>query len=350
VQFRGIKSAFPTFGYVGPAEPFVLLSGLVAGMIYWRMAEREPARAVWRRGLRRGGFLYLVYLGLAFGIIGLTLVFRSLWPGFLPYQSELIAEDPALATALVPALLFQPGYADIMPMYFVFTALTPAVVLATRAGHLGACLAVSAGLWVLAQLRVGDRLMGAAVEHFGSSLPYFDLLGWQVVFLSGLVLGMRRAMGKDPVVPRQPALLATSAAVVVICFATSWGAFGAPSYRGGLGWLEDRSSFGPLRVLNTAAWVVVVAWLGRLRTPWLEQPYLVFIGSHALPVFVYSCFLGYALWLVDGTPIAVRITAVILGLASLVLPALAQQRWRAARAAARAVRADAQLAQPVRQA
>jgi hypothetical protein len=346
VQFRGIKSAFPTFGYVGPAEPFVLLAGLVAGMIYWRMAEEQPARAVWRRGLRRAGFLYLVYLGLAFGIIALTRLFRSLGAGFLPYQSTLIAEDPALAAALVPVLLFQPGYADILPMYFVFIALTPAVVLAARAGHLRACLAVSAALWVLAQLGVGDRLMGPVVAHFGSSLPYFDILGWQVVFVGGLVLGMRRAMGKDPVVPLHPALLAASAAVVVVCFATSWGAFGAPSRRGGLGWLEDRSAFGPLRVLNTAAWVVVCAWLGRLRTSWLEQPYLAFIGAHALPVFVYSCFLGYALWLVDGTPLAVRVTAVILGLASLTLPALAQERWRAARAAARAPRARADAALP----
>jgi hypothetical protein len=148
------------------------------------------------------------------------------------------------------------------------------------------------------------------------------------------------------VVPLHPALLAASAAVVVVCFATSWGAFGAPSRRGGLGWLEDRSAFGPLRVLNTAAWVVVCAWLGRLRTSWLEQPYLAFIGAHALPVFVYSCFLGYALWLVDGTPLAVRVTAVILGLASLTLPALAQERWRAARAAARAPRARADAALP----
>jgi hypothetical protein len=146
-------------------------------------------------------------------------------------------------------------------------------------------------------------------------------------------------------VPRHPALLAVSAAIVVVCFATSWGAFGAPSHRGGLGWLEDRSAFGPLRVLNTAAAVVVIAWLGRLRTPWLEQRYLAFIGAHALPVFVYSCFLGYVLWLVDGTPIAVRIGAVVLGLASLTLPALAQQRWRAARAADPAPRAGAQGAQ-----
>ena len=34
---------------------------------------------------------------------------------------------------------------------------------------------------------------------------------------------------------------------------------GAPSVRGGLGWLERRSSFGPLRALNTAAVVVVTA-------------------------------------------------------------------------------------------
>jgi len=343
VHFSGLRRAFPKLGYLGPAEPFVLLAGLVAGMIYWRMAEQRPAAEVWGRGLRRAGFLYLVYLGLAFSIIALTLAFRIWWPEFLPYRSALIAEDPRLAALLVPALLFQPGYADILPMYLAFGAAAPAVVLATRAGRLWLCASVSVAVWVLAQLGAGDRLMGPLVERFGSSLPYFDILGWQIVFFGGLVLGMRRAMGCDPVVPRHPALVGASLAIVVLLLVTSHGGLGAPSRRGGLGWLENRSAFGPLRVLNLAAAVVVLARLSSLRTPWLEQRWLALIGAHSLPVFVYSCFLGYALWFVDDLPDPVRVVAVLLGIASLTLPALAQQRWRAARAASRAARAGASL-------
>jgi hypothetical protein len=346
VHFSGLRRAFPKFGYVGVAEPFVLLAGLVAGMIYWRMAERQSASEVWTRGLRRAGFLYLVYLGLAFSIIALTLLFRHWWPEFLPYHSALIAEDARLATLLVPPLLFQPGYADILPMYFVFIAATPLVVLMTRAGRLRECVAGSAALWVLAQLGFGDRLMGPLVERLGSSLPFFDILGWQVVYLCGLVLGMRRAMGRDPVVPRHPALLAVSIAVIVACLIASYGGLGAPSRRGGLGWLEDRSSFGPLRVLDTAAVVVVLARLSAQRTPWLEQRWLALLGAHSLAVFLYSCFLGYVLWLVDDAPNPVRVAALGIGLASLTLPALLQQRFRAARASAQATRADASLAGP----
>jgi hypothetical protein len=313
-------------------------------MIYWRMAEQRPASEVWARGLRRAGFLYAVYLGLAISIIALTVVFRRWWPDFVPFHSGLIAEDAWLAALLVPTLLFQPGFADVLPMYFVFLAATPWVVLMTRAGRLGWCVGASAVLWVLAQFQLGDRMLTPVVEYFGSSLPFFDILGWQVVFLGGLVLGMRRAMGRDPVVPRSAALLAVSSAVVVLCLVASYGGLGAPSERGGLGWLERRSSFGPLRALNTAAVVVLVARLSDLRTPWLEQRWLALLGAHSLAVFVYSCFLGYALTPFDRASDPVRVAAVAIGLASLSIPALLQQRYRAARAAARAGRVDASLA------
>src|SRR5262245_51936672 len=87
---------FPRFGYTGMAEPFVLLAGLVAGMLYGRVAATLPEREVWVRAWRRAGVLYLVYLGLAFAIIGLTVLFRQVWPDFLPFHSDLIVRDPWL--------------------------------------------------------------------------------------------------------------------------------------------------------------------------------------------------------------------------------------------------------------
>jgi hypothetical protein len=334
VHFSGMPRAFPIIGYVGPAEPFVVLSGLVAGMIYWRYSARASAAEVWRKGLGRTGFVYLNYVGLALGIVLLTLVYRSFDPSFLPYGMNLVAENPLRAALLVPVFLFQPGYADILPMYIFFVAITPLVVLSARAGRLGLCVALSAGLWLLAQLGTGDRLLEPVAARLGSRLGYFDVLGWQFVYVIGLVLGIRAARGDDPVVPRAPWFVGLALAIVVLCYFTAHGAFGLPQERYGLGWIEDRSSFGPLRVLNTGAWIVVLARLGSVHSPWFEWRWPAFLGAHSMIVFVYSCFLGYLITPLDAAPEPVKVAAVVLGLASLTIPAWLQQRWRLARAGA----------------
>lgn len=342
VNFSDLR--FPRFGYTGMVEPFVLLAGMVAGMLYGRVAATLPAREVWVRALRRAGMLYLVYLGLAFSIIGLTLAFRQIWPDFLPMRSDLIVQDPWLATLLVPVFVFQPGYADILPMYIAFIAFTPLAVLAEKHGRLALCAAGSFALWVLAQLRVGDRLFGAVTDHFGSTMPFFDILGWQAVYFAGLLIGIRRAARREPVVPCPPWLVGVSLAVVVACF------FASQQGRGAQGWLENRSAFGPLKALNTAAFVVVLARLSSFPTPWLEQRWLAYIGSHALPVFVYSCFVGYLLTPFERASDPVRVAAVAVGVASLTIPARLHQRWREARAQRPRQAASATSAQPTKQA
>jgi hypothetical protein len=305
-------------------------------MIYWRFAARSPAAEVWRKGLGRTGFVYLNYVGLALGIILLTLLFRRFDPSFLPYGMSLIAENPLRAALLVPVFLFQPGYADILPMYIFFVAITPFVVLRAREGRLALCLALSAGLWGLAQLGLGDRVLEPVAARLGSRLGYFDVFGWQLVYVVGLVLGMRAAQGKDPVVPRAPWFVGAALVVVVVCYFTAHGHFGLPKERYGLGWIEDRSSFGPLRVLNTGAWIVVLARLGSVRSPWLEWRWPAFIGAHSMAVFVYSSFLGYGLAPLDGASEPVKVAAVLLGLASLTIPAWVQRRYRA-KAATRSI-------------
>ena len=328
VHFHGMPRAFPIVGFVGPAEPFVVLSGLVAGMIYWRFSGRAAPAEVWRKGLGRTGFVYLNYVGLALGIILLTGLLRRFDPEFVPFQSQLIVEHPWIASLLVPVFLFQPGYADILPMYIFFVAITPLVVLRARAGRLAWCVAWSGALWLFAQLQPGDRLLQPIADRLGSRIGYFDVLGWQFVYVIGLVLGIRRAQGRDPVVPRAPWLVGAALAIAVSGYFAA-NAFTRPEDRYALGWIEDRSSFGPLRVLNTGAWVVLIARLGSLPASWFEWRWPAFLGAHSMVVFVYSCFLGYLLTPFDGASQPVKVAAIAVGLASLSLPAWVQQRWRA---------------------
>jgi hypothetical protein len=53
------KFTWQTFGFISAAEGFVFLSGLVAGLVYGRVAITKGVAAVRQRALRRALTLYL---------------------------------------------------------------------------------------------------------------------------------------------------------------------------------------------------------------------------------------------------------------------------------------------------
>ena len=108
------------FGFASAAEGFVFLSGLVAGLVYWRL-RREQGEAVLTQRLRRRAWqLYLAHLallaflftvGAALGHFGERPMLRNLLSFYF--------EQPLVALWAGPALLYQPPLLDILPTYIL---------------------------------------------------------------------------------------------------------------------------------------------------------------------------------------------------------------------------------------
>jgi hypothetical protein len=113
------KFTWQTFGFFSAAEGFVFLSGLVAGLVYGRVAITEGVAAVRRRALRRALTLYLTNAVLmALAILAAREGFPTPGNGFQPSWS-LWGE-----TMLC---IVSPGYAEILRMYCIFLLLLPGV-------------------------------------------------------------------------------------------------------------------------------------------------------------------------------------------------------------------------------
>jgi hypothetical protein len=352
---------YTRFSTFGAAQGFVFLSGVVVAMVYGRMlirkSEAEMRRALWQR-------IWLIYRYHA-GLVGLVLLFSVLIVQ-AGSQSPLAlgnTSQPVLNAALSLLLLSGPSFIDILPMYLVFLAFTPAVLVAMHRGHYALVLAVSIGLWLFAQTGLYGLFLawvnGVTGLDAGGSFQigmYFDRFAWQLVFVSGLIAGMLWTEGKlklealhDPRFAKVvPVLLGLMLLFVLVRFGPEIRSL-PEDFRLALKTQSDHGHIALLRFANIAVmigfalWLIVVGpshpnrlarWAGKgLRGLILWRPF-VFLGQHSLQVYSYHVLLVYAV----GCLLPARDWPILwqqmLSLAcalSLLLPAWLN-RWRVARA------------------
>jgi hypothetical protein len=346
LDFSATRWSWDTVGHASFAEAFVFLSGLVAGMVYGRLARRESERAVWAKALARTRVLYLTYLGLVLYIAAHTHAVRLLGSDFEPWHGRLLVNDPGLALGLAPFFIYQPGFSDILPMYCVFVALMPFALHQIQRGRAGLVLGGSLGLWVAAQLGVNKALLGPVVKTFGLPLPHFDLFAWQILFVFGLWVGARRADGRPVRLPEAPVLVWLLLPPLLCSFAIRHQIFFGESIAEAVEEITGRRRLDPLRLANFAAVAYLTARLAAIRPHWFEWRWLAFIGQHSLQVFAFSVAVDYAAQSAKRSDDLVQVLIAVAVLASLTLPAWLHARYRQLRRDRAAPRSQLTAADP----
>lgn len=323
-----------TFGFVTSAEGFVFLSGLIAGWIYLRKhLEHGPdvARAAARH---RAGAVYHMHL-LAYFAAFVWMVLFVLMTGDVPHLLPwLFVAEPWAAIVLGPALFYQPGLLDILPMYCVFMFALPWVLRAIAAGHTVRVLAVSAALWVIAQFSNGPIIGFGGLLNLGA----FHFLAWQLLFVGGAVIGAHKAMGAK-LLPLRAGTVAIAFALAVGLWLASRGFVTLPLPDDNAHTLLRKSTLGALRLCNFAlvAYLVSVA-ATRFPAVFSWKP-LALLGRHTLPVFTAHVIVAMVILtypeLFFYTP-AGRWTATAIMLFALFATALFA-RWRRDRKISRAI-------------
>jgi hypothetical protein len=80
---------------------------------------------------------------------------------------------------------------DILPMYVLFSFLTPAAFGAAQRWGWNTILFVSFSVWVIAQTQARQILVTASKDLPFVELGPFDLLAWQLLWVGGLFIGQR---------------------------------------------------------------------------------------------------------------------------------------------------------------
>ena len=212
VNHVGITSLFQLFtqeavGFVSGAELFVLLSGVVVGMVYGPKAANGMAEVLDKTS-KRAGKLYLtalVVVTLVFiislipavntlalttftdqgtGGVGRAAAGRS-YDLFSGMQGLLEYPVPGAVIPAVLLLQFGPWQFNVMGLYVVMLLLSPLILWALSRGKTVWVLAASAALYVVGTV-FRFRLLPSQFEDS------FPLLVWQVLFVLGIVAGYHR--------------------------------------------------------------------------------------------------------------------------------------------------------------
>ncbi|MFN8472630.1 MAG: OpgC domain-containing protein [Anaerolineae bacterium] len=168
--------------FISAAEGFVFIAGLVMGMVYAPIAAKQGVRAVLSKSGRRAVILWLE-------MVLLTLVFALL------SNHEQIWWAPSLTLDDVPGwawsiISMHRVYflTDVLVLYtFLIAAAGPLIVLLRR-GFTPYVLVGSWAVWALWQVSPDKANLPWTIEDG----TLFNLAAWQVLFVTGLVLGYHR--------------------------------------------------------------------------------------------------------------------------------------------------------------
>lgn len=270
------------FGFTSAAEGFIFLSACLAGMVYGKVQNKSGWPAMSRRVWHRAKLVYIVHLAVLLPVALIAWAeARQIIPLANHFHDFLV--HPLGSLLLMPLLLHQPPLFDILPLYVVLLLATPLVLAGARRQGWRIILAVSFLGWLMAQVQAAN-FSGNSAPLPPFRLGSFNLLAWQFLWIAGLALG-ETSLHRKIVPPKHRATWGTLATILVLTgFCARHGIIPGTWISPGLDDWMDKWTLGPLRLLNFAAWVVMLlAWNPRPPDRLLAPTALW--GRHSLAVF-----------------------------------------------------------------
>ena len=289
------------FGFSDAAEGFVMMSGTAAGLAYG-MDFRLPGRfmAGLTRIWKRAWTLYQVHvlcsiLALAFvaAVALLTGDSRGLFTNLMKY----VFTKPLSTLIGIPLMTHQFGYMNILPLYTVLLLVSPVLL----------WLGWRWPVWLMA----GSAVTWFIAGTFHLDLPNFPLPGgwffnpfsWQLIFVVGLLTGLRLRQGRR-LVPVRGWLMALCLLYLAFACLTLWvkpvdKAMGHTLWllkEAGVPWFFtdfDKTYLTMPRLLHILSLAYVLTSLGWVRRACMSRfaaPFAL-LGRQALPVFALGSIL-----------------------------------------------------------
>lgn len=273
--------AAPThaFPFVDGMSAFVLLSGLVLGMVYRRWVTRHSLAYAYRRLVRRLAVLYVCQVAIALVAVAAALAGHRWLTLLLPIDGW----GAGLWHAVT--LRYLPSGGNILRLYLVLLASAFVLVPLLARGRWRPIVAGSAVLYVISQVAAPDWFYLASDM---ASPRTENWAAWQIVFVPAMVIGWnwQRWRVADRIDRFLPLIVgAAVVAAMAFRFFLVDGAFVRLQVP-----LADKVEFGPVRAAG--AWLAVPAIYGvfrlALRSRYAERPLrpLVMTGARSLDSYV----------------------------------------------------------------
>jgi hypothetical protein len=294
-------------GMISGGEGFVILAGVVLGMVSRQRIMRRGWADASKRLLDRAFQLYRVHFTLILLVGLLALVSASAFAELSSFtdrgSKNVYPLYPPKANVFlwlgsIVTLKMGPHQVQILGLYVVLIAVCPLLIIAIDKGRARALLGLS---WILYfSNMVSPKMPTGAQFEYG-----FPLLAWQLLFVHGLVVGhyfneiqawFRTRAGTVMLV----LCIAIAAFFFVVVQGTSnsllpdWARFDLwPDFYRKVRSYADKNTLGPLRLLNYAAFLVTIYAILTRWWPFFQRTlgwFLVPIGQATLYVFILHIF------------------------------------------------------------
>lgn len=209
------EGTLANFSVFDAAELFVLLSGYLVGMVWLITETREGRRAAQWRFARRA---FQVWRALVVGAVVMALLSAALlaagWPHTAIWNryAAWIIENPLGYIGTVAFMWMQPNLLDVLALYVLLIASVPVLVPLLQRWP-WAFAAASLGLWWVAPV------INAMIPNQNPRGLLFDPFGWQMLFFSGVAMGLFRDRIMAALLPH--ARLVTVVAAAMFLFGAS---------------------------------------------------------------------------------------------------------------------------------
>ena len=281
------------YGFSDPAEVFIFVSGYANAYVYGRvMAQRGflvGAAQIARRALEA----YIAQIVLFVILIGEVFWLSQGSPALEHVTNIRVVHDrPEESILALIQLKFMPVNMNVLPLFVVVLAVSPAVVWLLRKSP-ALALALSASIYAAA------NWFGFNFPSFPSGYWYFNPLAWQFLFVLGAWCGLGAAdwvwrLARSRLVLICAAIYAVAVFVLFLpwndlkldALVPEWGlyAFG-------------KTNLGILRLAHFLALAIVADWLVPRDWPpltWRVMQPLILCGQHSLEVFCLGVTLAFA--------------------------------------------------------
>jgi hypothetical protein len=281
-------------GFFSTAEAFVFVSAFLAGSIFQRRSEKLGFQAARAATVSRALRIYRAHLGTLLFVFIVGGIFLAEYPGIQNLLDQYF-KNPGAAILAAVALVFQPPLLDILPMYIIFSLLTPCAFWAAKRWGWKSVLFASVGLWVASQFRIRDMLLASVKDASFLNLGPFDLLSWQLLWVGGLIFG-KSVQEKKPVLQLSVRAEYFLLLVAITFLGLRWYTIAMQVDPGKQLWILDKWHLGPVRVMNFFATAWVISKLLPALQRW-EIPLRPFssVGRNMLPVFCFEICLSVLL-------------------------------------------------------
>lgn len=295
----GTWAAEPThsFPYMDGMSAFVLLSGLVLGIVHRRWTQRFSLRYSITRLGRRIAVLYVCQA--VIGLVAVWVATEMTGPEFraiavLPYRPDVGSKIEWALT-----LRYLPSGGNILLMYLIMMVIAVGAITLLVRGLWPVVVAASIVLYVCSHLWPASWMMiHSAPDWYGIQ----NWAAWQIVFMLALVVGWQWKTWRMPerIDTALPVLIAVSLAIAF----TIEDVIRSPDILPNAEFLIDKVQLGPVRVV--VAFLVVTTLYGVLTRVlrWTRRDVLrplVSTGARSLDAYVLqaTCLLAIPAVLIE---------------------------------------------------